>query len=227
MDNVACLTLARVFTGVCIRGKHARHQDTRWNQLRRACHTVPTRILLFARAPMRFCCTAKARLHVTSDNRHKRDYDIEHKPTTENGDAREGRLGGEEIGTRLVPLSSCISSFCDRRNTHRDKREKRTGSSLMSLKHIPCKFCLSNSCGSNGIKALRNAPKLPLRPCPGVHNTLEELFEKWSLTLKTLHVSRPQYAEGIRKHNNNRSVWICGGGKHIIVVVFKKLLHSH
>ena len=177
MDNAACLTLARVITGVLKKANMPAVETP-------AKINFAARVILFNSHPV-FCSSDYAiLLHCSNQvsrhdqHRHKRKYEIEHKQSAENGGAREGRLGGEEIGTRLVPLSSCISSFCDRRNTHRDKREKRTGSSLMSLKHIPCKFCLSNSCGSNGIKALRNAPKLPLRPCPGVHNTLEELFEK-------------------------------------------------
>lgn len=50
--------------------------------------------------------------------------------TTKTGGAREGWLGRERIGARQDGiarpiLSSYISSFCDRRNTHRDKSEKR------------------------------------------------------------------------------------------------------
>ena len=139
MDNAACLTLARVITGVLKKANMPAVETP-------AKINFAARVILFNSHPV-ICSSAYAiLLHCSNQvsrhdqHRQKRNYEIEHKPSAENGGAREGRLGGEEIGTRLVPLSSCISSFCDRRNTHRDNREKRTGSSLMSLKHIPCKF---------------------------------------------------------------------------------------
>ena len=69
-------------------------------------------------------------------HRHKRNYEIEHyKPSAEDGGAREGRLGGKEIGTRLVPLFSYISSLAvslrSQEHTSRWKRERKTESSFV------------------------------------------------------------------------------------------------
>ena len=67
MDNTACLTLARVITGVRKRANtRAAEAPAKINFATRVI-LFQLKILLFARAPMRFCCTAKDRLHVTGD----------------------------------------------------------------------------------------------------------------------------------------------------------------
>ena len=122
MDNTACLTLTRVKTGLRKRA-NTRAAETH------AEITFAARVILLQLASyylLERVCNFVALLKpgFTSRHRHRRDYEIEHKPSTENGGAREERLGREETETRLVLLSSCISSFCHRRNPHRDNKNE-------------------------------------------------------------------------------------------------------
>lgn len=193
-------------------GKHARRRDTRWNQLRGARHAVSTRILLFARGPMRFSCTAKTRFYFTSDtdtSETMKSNTVSRALKTEvqgKEDWEGKKLGrGSFHSSRTYRLSR---SLWDPRNTSRWKSERRTESSFVWFEHMPC----------ISFAYLIPAPVMEVRlyemflNCHWgpVHNALEELFENGSLTLKTLHVSRPHDAEEIRKRKKNRPFCICG-----------------
>ena len=202
-------------------GKLAPRRDTRWNQPRSARHVVPTRILLFARARMRFSCIAKTSFYVTSDtdtSKTMKSNTISRALKTEvqgKEDWEGKKLGrGSFHSSRTYRLSR---SLWDPRNTHRDEREKgKLKAVLCEWAHALYKFCLSNSCASHGSKTLWNVPKLPLRPRP---QCAGRIIWKWKSHSKTLHVSRPHYAEEIRKRKKNRPFWICGWGNHIIILM--------
>ena len=82
--------------------KHARRRDICRNKHRRACRTVPARILLFAQASMRSYGTAKTMFYFMSDT------DISETRKSNSSRARKTEVQGKEdwVEKKLGPGSS-------------------------------------------------------------------------------------------------------------------------